>query len=177
MKDESNKPPSHRRAYRREYMRKLYRKLQGDAEKHAEFLKRNREREAKKKRDPGYREKLRNNHRLWMANNREHLRKRSAEYRKNNPWYASYCAARLRCNNPKQTGYEYYGGRGIKMLLSVGDVKFLWLRDRASEMKRPSIDRIDPDDHYSLENSRFIELFDNISRKRKRGSLKKNTKV
>lgn len=40
----------------------------------------------------------------------------------------------------------------------------LWERDRAWLLKRPSIDRIDPDGHYEVRNCRFIELSENSRR-------------
>lgn len=83
-----------------------------------------------------------------------------------NPWYDSYQAARARCLNPKNPRYANYGGRGIKFLLSLEDIKSIWMRDSASQQENPSIDRIDNDGPYSLGNCRFIELEDNSRRKR-----------
>jgi hypothetical protein len=53
----------------------------------------------------------------------------------------------------------------------MDDLEFLWNRDNASQMDRPSIDRIDSKGHYVLTNCRFIELLDNIRRKRGVGKL------
>jgi hypothetical protein len=79
--------------------------------------------------------------------------------RKIQPWLYILVDIKKRCNNPKRKGYENWGGRGIKNLFKNADeIKFLWFRDKAYEMKRPSIDRIDNDGHYCLENCRFIEL-------------------
>ena len=44
-------------------------------------------------------------------------------------------------------------------------------------LNRPSIDRIDSSGHYSLENIRFIELIDNIRRKRYNRYNKENRNV
>ena len=74
------------------------------------------------------------------------------------PWYVSFYKARQRCTNPKQKGYNKYGGRGIKFLMTKDDFKELWFRDRAFEMKKPSIDRIDTDGNYKINNCQFLEL-------------------
>lgn len=70
----------------------------------------------------------------------------------------------LRCNYPKMRKYEYYGGRGIRNLISESEIESLWIRDKASWMKRPSIDRINNDGHYTFDNCRFIELSENCSK-------------
>jgi len=95
----------------------------------------------------------------WLQN----LRK----YRKEHPWFASYDKAKQRCTNPKSNSYKNYGGKGIKFLMALDDFEFLWKRDNASQMKRPSIDRINSEENYELSNCRFIELSENISRSSK----------
>ncbi len=62
-----------------------------------------------------------------------------------------------RCNSPNDRRYKRYGGRGIKVELTKEELLFLWNRDRAHLLDIPSIDRIDPDKNYCLENCRFIE--------------------
>ncbi len=83
-------------------------------------------------------------------------------------WKQHMRVAIQRCSNPKATGYKYYGGKGIKFLLSEIEFEFLWIRDEAKKMKRPSIDRIDSNGHYCFENCRFIELSENCRRSAKR---------
>jgi hypothetical protein len=93
---------------------------------------------------------------------------RTRIYRKiKKPWFVSFDKANARCNNPKQFGYKDYGGRGIKQLMTLDDFEFLWKRDNAYLMKRPSIDRIDPDGNYELSNCRFLELSENVKRGRR----------
>lgn len=89
-------------------------------------------------------------------------------YRKNNPWYSIYCDIKTRCNNLNFIGYEYYGGRGIKCLITLLEVKQLWFRDKAYFMKKPSINRIDNDGDYTFDNCEFLELEKNITEMNKR---------
>ena len=62
-----------------------------------------------------------------------------------------------RCGNPKDISYKRYGGRGILLKLERADIVYLWKRDGADSMEHPSLDRIDSDGHYELNNCRFIE--------------------
>lgn len=57
-----------------------------------------------------------------------------------------------------------YGGRGIKCRITIDEIYFLWKRDEAGRMKKPCIDRIDPDGDYVIWNCQFIEERDNMSR-------------
>lgn len=41
------------------------------------------------------------------------------------------------------------------------EIKEIWDRDKAHLLERPSIDRIDNDKHYTLDNIRFIEVTEN----------------
>lgn len=85
----------------------------------------------------------------------------------NNPWAVSYRAAKQRCENKNHKRYSWYGGKGIKLLMNISDFKYLWFRDQAYMLERPSIDRIDPDGHYEIKNCRYIELSENATRSRK----------
>jgi hypothetical protein len=80
------------------------------------------------------------------------------------PWYGSYMGTRQRCNNPKNEAYKYYGGRGIKSFLTEKEVEFLWHRDSAINMTKPSIDRINNNGNYELNNCCFIELEINVKK-------------
>lgn len=71
---------------------------------------------------------------------------------------------RGRCNYPNHVSYSHYGAKGIKCLLTVDDLIFLWRRDKAWEFKHPEIDRIDGKGHYKLSNCRYIDRSVNCRR-------------
>ena len=73
-----------------------------------------------------------------------------------------------RCLNPRTNKFRYYGGRGIKNKLTLSEIELLWSRDNADNLKQPSIDRIDPDQDYSVENCRIIEMQLNRTGRRKK---------
>ena len=91
--------------------------------------------------------KIKKKHNLYMK-----------EYYKLYPWKFYHNKIKTRCENPKSDKFKYYGGKGIKNQLTIEDVKFLWFRDKAYLMKKPSIDRIKSDKNYTLDNCRFLEM-------------------
>jgi hypothetical protein len=82
---------------------------------------------------------------------------------KNIPWLTSYLCAKGRCVYKTTENYNRYGGRGIKFYLTKEECAFLWNRDKADKQKKPSLDRINNDGNYELNNCRFIELSKNSS--------------
>lgn len=86
------------------------------------------------------------------------------DYRKKFPWMDRFRSCKDRCENPKTKAFKYYGGKGIKLLMDKNDFKYLWFRDKAHEMQKPSIDRINSNGHYELNNCRFIEQSENCKR-------------
>lgn len=90
---------------------------------------------------------------------KKHLRK--------NPWMLSYHGARQRCCNLRNQAYKYYGDRGIQFNLTKEEIKILWLRDGASKMKKPTIDRKNNDGHYEFDNCQFLELVENAKKQAK----------
>ncbi len=86
------------------------------------------------------------------------------EWRRNFPWKQSHSDAKQRCTNKNNRRYSDYGGRGIKFRMSTSDFKELWFRDKAADMKCPSIDRINTNGDYELGNCRFIEKSENSRR-------------
>lgn len=94
----------------------------------------------------------------------ELLLKKKLAYRKT-PWAGVYSRAKQRCENIKNPRYRYYGGKGIKILCSVQDIKTIWFRDRAFLLATPSIDRINNAGHYEFKNIRFIEKSENTAKR------------
>jgi len=72
-------------------------------------------------------------------------------------WINHLYGARQRCNNSKHHAFKYYGGKGIKCLLTKEDIEKLWHRDNANALKIPSINRKDSNKDYTFENCEFIE--------------------
>jgi len=99
--------------------------------------------------------------RAWQLKNKDKKRQYDKNYRKNNRWANHFDRIKQRCNNPNNNSYKNYGGRGIKCLITLEEIKRLWFRDKAYLLKQPSIDRIDNDGDYTYENCRFIERNEN----------------
>ena len=77
------------------------------------------------------------------------------------PWRVNYNAARGRCLDRSHKNYSRYGGAGIKFLMTIDDFKFLWFRDKAYLMEKPSIDRLDNKGDYTVSNCRYREFKEN----------------
>lgn len=76
------------------------------------------------------------------------------------PWLAHYKRAR----NRKLFGYKTYIHRDFS--ITKDDVREIWFRDEAYNMQKPSIDRIMNNVGYVKNNIRFIELIENLRRKK-----------
>lgn len=126
----------------------------------------NKEKEWKKKNI----EKIRQWRRDWYRKNPEKRKKMDREQRLKFPWKKHYDHAKQRCTNPNHDRYSSYGAKGIKFDLTLQEVKELYIRDNAFEMKQPSIDRINTYGDYTFDNCRFIEFeVNNKRRKRQTG--------
>ncbi len=102
-------------------------------------------------------------HSDYRDRNKQIIREKTKKYYKENPWMRSYNCAKQRCNNPNNQGYKDYGERRILFLISKEEIEFLWFRDKAYNMIKSSIDRIENDGNYELSNCRFIELGKNVA--------------
>jgi hypothetical protein len=94
----------------------------------------------------------------WQKKNKELLKIYSKKYlriyRNKYPWMRTMNSIRCRVGKRK-----YY--KNIKNYLTPTDLKILWFRDEAYNMKKPSIDREDSKKDYSLDNCRYIEFSEN----------------
>ncbi len=112
-------------------------------------------------------------------NIKEKIKQKRRDLNKAEPWRHRLQDIRNRCNSPKNKRYKNYGERGIKCLLTLSDLKFMWFRDKAYNMNYPTVDRKNNDGNYILFNCEFIER--NINSKKDKGrtvlQINKNRKV
>lgn len=94
-------------------------------------------------------------------NNLETNRSYRKKWNKNNPWCLTFYSIKGRIEDKSNTSYKRYGGRGIRCLITKEELKKLWIRDKASLMKRPSIDRKNSNGNYTFRNCRYIEISEN----------------
>ena len=97
---------------------------------------------------------------LWRRNRKKYqvARDRWAEAHR---WANHYYNMRARCQISTTHKYKYYGGKGIKCLLTMEEIERLWHRDNAAAMKKPSLDRRESSGDYVFDNCQFIEFDDN----------------
>lgn len=93
----------------------------------------------------------------YREENKEGISKQKKDNHKKFPWKKTLVHIKQRCENPKDKFYCRYGGRGIKCLITSEELKVLWFRDKAYNMKQPTIDRKKNNGNYEYKNCRFIE--------------------
>lgn len=59
---------------------------------------------------------------------------------------------------------KWYAAKGLAVTLTIAELKVLWFRDNAAQLKSPTIDRIDSNLGYTFDNCHFIERADNLRR-------------
>lgn len=94
----------------------------------------------------------------YYNHNKNKIKLTNKKYYKQYPWLKTLQHIKTRCNNPHTKDYKNYYGRGIKCLITNEELKVLWFRDRAYLMKQPTIDRIDNNGNYTINNCQFIEM-------------------
>ena len=109
-------------------------------------------------------EQVKQYHRKWHSENPEKSKLYRERHNKKYPWQHSYSAAKRRCEDKCN---KNYGERGIKFELTREDCAFMWARDKAHNLKKHSIDRIDNDGNYTVQNCRFIEFSENSARQKR----------
>lgn len=85
----------------------------------------------------------------YRDKNKKKAKKYQKEHHKNFPWKWVLRDIKQRCENPNHKFYKNYGGRGIQALITLDEIKYLWFRDKAYLLDKPSIDREENDGHYS----------------------------
>src|SRR5574344_1158020 len=83
------------------------------------------------------------------------------------PTYISWQSMKSRCRNPKETGYEYYGGRGITYD-PEWELFENFYRDMGERPEGMSLDRIDVNGNYCKENCRWATGSEQMYNQRKR---------
>ena len=68
-----------------------------------------------------------------------------------------YHGMKRRCEDLKHDKYKYYGGKGIKVRMTIEELEELWEACEADSLNHPSINRIDPSKDYTFQNCEFIE--------------------
>lgn len=94
--------------------------------------------------------------------------------------YYVWCCMRRRCNSPRYKGYQYYGGRGIKVSPEWNDYGNFrnWAiqngYDPNAKYGKCTLDRIDDNGNYAPDNCRWVDMKtqnNNRRPRRKKGEL------
>lgn len=59
----------------------------------------------------------------WRERDNRKKRNRYYENKTEAPWLLTYYRAKNRCNNPENDSYQYYGGKGVRMLLTKVEIE------------------------------------------------------
>lgn len=101
--------------------------------------------------------------RILTQDQKDRIRANRIAWRNRNPWFAAYKTSTTRCLY--DTNSSYYK-RGIPHTATLADFKEVWIRDNATNMKEPSINRIDSSLGYFKDNIEYMELSENLECKK-----------
>lgn len=110
-------------------------------------------------------DKIKDAKKEYYQNHKDERDVKTQNYREKKPWVITYTNGKQRCENPKHPSYKNYGAKGIKFELTLDELESLWMRDKAYNMSKPSLDRKKSDQNYTFDNCRFVELSINVSKK------------
>jgi len=71
------------------------------------------------------------------------------------PTYVAWLSMKQRCYNPKRTGYENYGGRGIRVCKRWRHSFKNFLEDMGERPEGTTLDREDNEGNYKKSNCRW----------------------
>lgn len=87
------------------------------------------------------------------------------------PEYQACQHAKRRCTSPKDRGWKDYGGRGIEFRFHSFEEFFAHVGPRPSP--KHSLDRLDNDGHYELENVRWATKQEQMQNRREYATIKR----
>lgn len=102
----------------------------------------------------------------YLSEDRKVRLKRNYDWKKAHPEFRSFEAMKKRCNNPNDSHYKNYGARGIKVLINSWQEIITTIGPKPG--KEYSIDRIDNNGNYTLNNIRWATMKQQSNNRRKR---------
>lgn len=84
-----------------------------------------------------------------------------------------YRGMKARCNNPNNSGYIYYGGRGIKCLFTSDEFVDYVTNILQVDPRGLEIHRINPDRHYEIGNIAFLTRAEHMAEHKRIRKLQK----
>lgn len=85
--------------------------------------------------------------------------------------YETWLSMKDRCNNPNNSSYQWYGKRGIKVCDDWNNDFSVFLNDMRERPKGYTLDRIDNNKGYSVDNCRWVDPSTQAFNKRNKGGI------